>query len=311
MRLALRTAATAAALALALAGCGGSDGGERDLGAGDEPSAAPTFEAGSTMAKIQEAGTLKVGTKFDQPLYGEKQLSGDVEGFDVEIARIIASELGVEPEFQEAVSKNREPFIQNGTVDIVVATYTINDKRKMVVDFAGPYYVTGQSLLVKKDDEAIKGKDDLAGKTVCSVEGSTPAERIATEAPQAEIILFDTYGKCAEAVTNGQADAVTTDEAILLGLVSKTPDAFKVVGEQFSEEPYGIGLKKGDQPFRDFVNDTLEKAYEDGRWADALEKTVGTVQEELPEPPAVDRYTSAAGGTTTGSSAAPAPTASS
>ncbi len=291
-------------LALALAGCGGSDGGSTDAASG-EPKAAPTFEAGTTMARIQEAGTLKVGTKFDQPLYGEKQLSGDVEGFDVEIARIVADELGVEPEFQEAVSKNREPFIQNGTVDIVVATYTINDKRKMVVDFGGPYYVTGQSLMVKKDDEAIKSKDDLAGKTVCSVEGSTPAERIATEAPQAKIILFDTYGKCAEAVTNGQADAVTTDEAILLGLVSKTPDAFKVVGEQFSEEPYGIGLKKDDQPFRDFINDTLEKAYEDGRWADALEKTVGTVQDELPEPPAVDRYTSAAGG------AAPAPTASS
>ena len=303
MRLALRTAATAAALALALAGCGGSDGGSNDA-ASDEPSAAKTFEAGSTMARIQQAGTLKVGTKFDQPLYGEKQLSGDVEGFDVEIARLIADELGVKPEFQEAVSKNREPFIQNGTVDIVVATYTINDKRKMVVDFAGPYYVTGQSLMVKKDDETITSKDDLAGKTVCSVEGSTPAERIATEAPQAKIILFDTYGKCAEAVTNGQADAVTTDEAILLGLVSKTPDAFKVVGEQFSEEPYGIGLKKDDQAFRDFINDTLEASYEDGRWEDALKKTVGTVQEELPEPPAVDRYTSTGG-------AAPAPTASS
>ncbi len=220
MRLALRTAATAAALALALTGCGSDDG---DNLAADDPSAKPTFAAGSTMARIQESGTLKVGTKFDQPLYGEKQLSGDVEGFDVEIAKIIADELGVEPAFQEAVSKNREPFLQNGTVDVVVATYTINDKRKAIVDFAGPYYVTGQSLMVKKDNSDINGKDDLAGKTVCSVEGSTPADRIKTEAPQAKIILFDTYGKCAEAVTNGQADAVTTDEAILLGLVSKIP----------------------------------------------------------------------------------------
>ena len=311
MRFALRTAAAFAAVALAAAGCGSNDSGTGGDTASGDASAKPTFAAGTTMARIQEAGTLKVGTKFDQPLYGEKQLSGDVEGFDVEIALIVAEELGVEPEFQEAVSKNREPFIQNGTVDIVVATYTINDKRKEVVDFAGPYYVTGQSLMVAKDDTTITSKDDLAGKKVCSVEGSTPAERIKTEAPQAQVILFDTYGKCAEAVTNGQADAVTTDEAILLGLVSKTPDAFKVVGEQFSEEPYGIGLKKGDQAFRDFINDTLEAAYEDGRWEKALDKTVGTVQDELPEPPAVDRYTSTAGGTTGGASAAPAPTASS
>ncbi len=289
MRLALRSAATLAALALAATGCGGgSDDGE--LAQGSTPEAKPTFQAGTTMARIQQAGTIKIGTKFDQPLYGEKGLSGEVEGFDVEIGRIVAQELGVEPQFQEAVSKNREPFIQQGTVDVVIATYTINDERKKVVDFAGPYYETGQSLMVAEGNNDIKSKDDLAGKTVCSVEGSTPAERIKEVAPQAKVILFDAYGKCAEAVKNGQADAVTTDEAILLGLVSKNEGEFKVVGEQFSEEPYGIGLKKGDQAFRDFLNDTLEKAYEDGRWRDALEKTVGQVQEELPEPPAVDRY---------------------
>ena len=288
MRAPLRTAATLVALALAATGCGSDDGGE-DTAA---PEAKPSFAAGTTMARIQEAGVLKVGTKFDQPLYGEKQLSGDVEGFDVEIAKIIAEELGVEPEFTEAVSKNREPFIQNGTVDIVVATYTINDKRKQVVDFAGPYYLTGQSLMVAKDDETITSKDDLAGKTVCSVEGSTPAENIVKEAPQAKVILFDTYGKCAEAVKNGQADAVTTDEAILLGLVAKNPEDFKTVGRPFSDEPYGIGLKKDDQQFRDFINDLLEETYEDGRWMEALKSTVGTAQaeEDLPEPPPVDRY---------------------
>ena len=286
MRAPLRTAAALVALAMAATGCGGDDEGE-DTATTD---AKPSFAAGTTMERIQKAGTLKVGTKFDQPLYGEKQLSGEIEGFDVEIAKLIAEEIGVEAEFQEAVSKNREPFIQNGTVDIVVATYTINDKRKQVVDFAGPYYKTGQSLMVKKDDSAITSKDDLAGKRVCSVEGSTPAERIKTEVPTAKLTTFDTYGKCAEALKNGQTDAVTTDEAILLGLVSKSPDDFKVVGEQFSEEPYGIGLKKGDQAFRDFINDLLEEAYEDGRWEKALKDTVGTVQDELPEPPAVDRY---------------------
>ncbi len=290
MRLALRTAAALAALTLAATGCGGGTDSGEVAQEGNSPEAKPSFAAGTTMARIQQAGTIKIGTKFDQPLYGEKGLSGEVEGFDVEIGKIIADELGVEPEFIETVSKNREPFIQQGNVDIVAATYTINDERKKVVDFAGPYYKTGQSLMVAANNNDIKSKDDLAGKTVCSVEGSTPAERIKEVAPQAKVILFDAYGKCAEAVKNGQADAVTTDEAILLGLVSKNEGEFKVVGEQFSEEPYGIGLKKGDQAFRDFLNDTLQKAYEDGRWEQALEKTVGQVQEELPQPPPVDRY---------------------
>lgn len=283
-----RLAAMTIAAALALSACGGDA----------EETAAPapaqnSFPAGSTMAALQERGSLKVGVKFDQPLFGEKQLSGEVTGLDVEMAKIIAAELGIDAgkvEFQEAASKNREPFLQQGTVDLVIATYTINDARKAIVDFAGPYYVTGQSLMVRKDDEAIKTKEDLAGKTVCSVTGSTPLERIRTEAPQATVIEFDTYGKCATAVENRQADAVTTDEAILLGLVSKNEEAFKVVGEQFSEEPYGVGLKKGDDAFRTFLNDTIEGSYEDGTYQSALEATVGTVQDDLPEGPTVDRY---------------------
>jgi glutamate transport system substrate-binding protein len=282
----VRLGATLAAAALAATACGGSSGG---LSSGGKK---PTFAPDTTMAKIQSKGTMTVGTKFDQPLYGEKTLSGDIEGFDVEIARIIANELGVKVTFVEAVSKNREPFIQNGNVDLVVATYTINDKRKKIVDFAGPYYKTGQSLMVRKSEAAIKSKDDLAGKKVCSVEGSTPAERIKTVAPKAAVTLFDTYGKCATALENKQVDAVTTDEAILLGLVSKKPDAYKVVGDTFSEEPYGIGLKKGDQAFRDFLNTLVETIHKDGRWKTALEKTVGKVQDKLPDPPAVDRYTS-------------------
>ncbi len=278
-----KVAVALSVVALAATGCGGSSG---DGASGDKPE----FAAGTTMKAIQDRGVLKVGTKFDQPLYGEKQLNGDITGFDVEIATIIAKALGVKTEFTESVSKNREPFIQNGTVDIVVATYTINDKRKEVVDFAGPYYTTGQGLMVAKDDTAINSKDDLAGKRVCSVEGSTPAERIKTEAPQAKLTLFDSYGKCAEAIKNKQMDAVTTDESILLGLASKSPDDFKVVGKPFSVEPYGIGLKKGDDDFRTFINDTLQKAYDDGAWKSALEKTVGVVQSDLPSPPSLDRY---------------------
>jgi glutamate transport system substrate-binding protein len=247
------------------------------------------------MARLHDAGKITVGTKFDQPLFGLRNLQGKPEGFDVEIAKIITNALGIPASgvtFVETVSANREPFIEQGKVDMVVATYTINDKRKKVVDFAGPYYVAGQHLMVRAGETAITGKDTLAGKKVCSVTGSTPAENIRKVAPAAEVVLFDVYSKCAEALKNKQVDAVTTDNGILLGLMDRDPGTFKLVGEPFTKEPYGIGLKKGDQAFRDFINKTLEAAYSDGRWAKAYTSTLGKVQPAVPTPPPVDRYTS-------------------
>lgn len=280
----------ALAATLVLGACGDDDDEDEAEAA---PATATAFPAGSTMAELQAAGTLIVGTKFDQPLFGLRNLSGEPEGFDVEVTKIITDALGIPEdgvEFVETVSANREPFIEQGRVDMVVATYTINDKRKEVVDFAGPYYVAGQSIMVLADETEITGKDTLAGKNVCSVSGSTPAETIRQEAPEAELTLFDVYSKCAEALKNGQVDAVTTDNVILLGLMDADPDTFKLVGEPFTEEPYGIGLAKGDDEFRSFINDTLEAAYEDGRWEEAFTSTVGKVEPEVPEPPAVDRY---------------------
>jgi glutamate transport system substrate-binding protein len=277
------------ALALVVAACGG--GGNEG---GAEVKKGVTFPAGSTMAKLQQAGKVRVGTKFDQPLFGQKNLEGKVEGFDAEIAKIIVGELGIDPskiEWVEAVSANREPFIQQGKVDFVVATYTINDKRKKVVDFAGPYYVAGQDIMVKKGNPlGIKGPDDLAGKKACSVAGSTPAENIRTKYPQVKLTEFDVYSKCAEALKNGQVDAVTTDNVILLGLISKDQEAFELVGKPFTKEPYGIGVKKGDTQFRNFINDVLEKAFTDGRWKQAWDATAGKVAKEAPTPPQVDRY---------------------
>jgi glutamate transport system substrate-binding protein len=244
------------------------------------------------MAELSEAGSITVGTKFDQPLFG---LVGPDEvpvGFDVEIAKIIASELGIEEdgiEWRETISANREPFIQDGQVDIVVATYTINDERKQVVDFAGPYYQAGQMIMVLESNTDINGPDDLAGKTVCSAEGSTPAERIRTEYPEATLVPAGAYSECLEPLRNGQVDAVTTDNVILSGFIDQNEGEFKLVGEPFSEEPYGIGLEKGDDDFRDFINDVLEESFEDGRWEEAWEATAGTVL-ETPEPPTVDRY---------------------
>jgi glutamate transport system substrate-binding protein len=280
----------ALALTLTLAACGGDDNGG-DGGAANEGA---SFAEGTTMARLNQAGTVTVGTKFDQPLFGLKNLEGKPEGFDVEIAKLIAGELGIAADkisFVEAVSANREPFIQQDKVDFVVATYTINDKRKQVVDFAGPYYVAGQDIMVAKNNpEAIKGPDDLAGKKVCSVTGSTPAENIRTNYPDAQLTEFDVYSKCAEALKNGQVQAVTTDNVILLGLIDQDPEAFELVNKPFTEEPYGIGLKKGDTAFRSFINDTLDKLYQDGRWLAAWDATAGKVAPEKPTPPTIDRY---------------------
>jgi glutamate transport system substrate-binding protein len=281
----------ALALTLALAACGGGDD---EGGGGGAVNQGASFPEGSTMARLKDAGKVTVGTKFDQPLFGLKNLQGKPEGFDVEIAKLIAGEMGIAPDnitWVETVSANREPFIQQGKVDYVVATYTINDKRKQVVDFAGPYYVAGQDIMVAKGNpEQIKGPEDLAGKKVCSVTGSTPAENIRENYPEADLTEFDVYSKCAEALKNGQVQAVTTDNVILLGLISQDPEAFELVGNPFTKEPYGIGLKKGDTQFRNFINDTLEKIYQDGRWKAAWEATAGKVATETPTPPTVDRY---------------------
>ncbi|PWH06767.1 ABC transporter substrate-binding protein [Brachybacterium endophyticum] len=288
-RLFLTTTAGSAAV-LTLAACGGSSDSGDEV-ADVDPS---SFEKGSTMAKLADAGKITIGTKFDQPLFGQAGPDGDPVGFDVEIGKMVAAALGIKPdgiEWTETVTANREPFIENGQVDIVVATYTINDERKKVVDFAGPYYVAGQALMVKKGDDAIGGPDDLKDTNVCSVEGSTPAQNIEDNYPDAKLVTFDTYSKCVTALNNGQADSVTTDNVILAGFVKADEDKLQMVdkGKTFTKEPYGIGLKKDDDDFRAFINDTLQKAYDDGSWAKAWESTAGQVL-PTPEPPTIDKY---------------------
>lgn len=284
----IRAVAAAMVLGLGAAACGGDDAPEVEVEEDAE------FAAGSTMAELNEAGSITIGTKFDQPLFGLRGPSGEPEGFDVEIGKIIAAKLGIEPdaiEWVETVSANREQFIEDGNVDIVVATYTINDDRKERIDFAGPYFIAGQTIMVLEDNTEIEGPDDLAGMSVCSVEGSTPAENIRTNYPDAELVPTDAYSNCLEPLRNGQVDAMTTDNVILSGFVDQNEGEFKIVGDPFTEEPYGIGLAKGDDDFREFINTALEESYEDGSWEAAWEATAGAVL-ELPEPPAVDRYES-------------------
>jgi glutamate transport system substrate-binding protein len=293
-----RYAAAAAITGLFLAGCSSEAGNEASESAEDTAAVETdvNFDAGTTMARLNEAGKITVGTKFDQPGFGLlNPQTQEPEGFDVEIAKIIAAKLGIEADnitWTETVSANREPFIQNGQVDIVAATYTINDTRKQVVDFAGPYYEAGQDIMVAKGNpDKIEGPEDLAGKTVCSVEGSTPAQNIRDKYPEAQLTTYDVYSKCADDLKNGNVQAVTTDNVILTGLVAGSPDDFELVGNPFTKEPYGIGLKLGDTEFRNFINDVLEESFDDGSWADAWDRTAGEISgQEAPEPPKVDRY---------------------
>ncbi len=289
-----RWAAVAGALVLALTttACGGDDGGEEGGGSGNA-----NFAAGSTMARLNEAQKIRVGTKFDQPGFGLKGLSGKPEGFDVEIAKIVAKALDIPEdkiEYTETPSTVREQVIQQDKVDIVVATYTINDKRKQVIDFAGPYYIAGQSILVKNDNTDITGPDSFKDgtKKVCSVTNSTPATNIekylGDKAKQ--LVLFDIYQKCVDALKGGQVDAVTTDNVILTGFIATNEGQFKLAGEPFTEEPYGIGLKKGDNDFREFVNKTLEASFQDGSYLKAWKDTAGKYDPSDPKIPTVNRY---------------------
>jgi glutamate transport system substrate-binding protein len=162
------------------------------------------------------------------------------------------------------------------------------------VDFAGPYYVAGQQIMTRKDDSSITGPDSFKDgtKKVCTVTGSTPSKNIMTylKDQATQLVLFDVYSKCADALKNKQVDAVTTDNVILTGFVANAPNDFQLVGTKFTQEPYGIGLKKGDDKFRKFINDILEKIAGDGRYAKAWTDTAGKFDPNVPTAPAVNRY---------------------
>ena len=287
-----RLAVIGAVAALILGACGdaGEDGGD-DGAAANEYEVVENPELTGAAAELAEAGKVTIGVKYDQPGIGFKGATDDVPtGFDPEMGKIIAGQLGLEPdaiEWEEAISDNREPFLQEGTVDLVIASYSITDERRQVVGQAGPYYVTGQSLLVAADDDSIKGPDDLDGKKVCSVTGSTSIATVEEEYG-AEPAGFDTYSECVDQLKNGSVDAVTTDGAILLGYAAEDPDAVKVVGEPFSEERYGIGYNKDAEGMCEFLNGAMEAAFENGDWQKAFDATLGEGGSEAGDPPELD-----------------------
>jgi glutamate transport system substrate-binding protein len=231
-----------------------------------------------TSGEPGDGGKVVIGIKFDQPGLGLKE--GDTyTGFDVQVANYVAKELGyTEVEFKESPSAQRETLIQSDQVKMIFATYSITDDRKQKISFAGPYFIAGQDLLVKTENTDITGPDSLNGKKLCSVTGSTSAQKIKDNyASGVQLQEFDTYSKCVEALNAGQIDAVTTDNVILAGFAAQSQyqGKLKVVGKPFSEERYGVGIKKGDTELCGKINTALQKMVDDGAWEKALNDTVG------------------------------------
>jgi glutamate transport system substrate-binding protein len=263
MQLRKVTAASAAVLALALTAtaCGSSDDKGGDSAGGSKK--------------------ITIGIKIDQPGIGLKTPDGKYTGFDVDVATYIAKELGYDAKditFKETKSADRETAIERGDVKFIAASYSINDERLQKVDFAGPYLLAHQDILVRADDDSIKSPADLNGKKLCSVAGSTSAKNVHDKlAPKAQLQEYGAYSECLTGLENKAVDALTTDDSILAGYASQKnfQGKFKLAGFKMSNENYGVGLKKGDADLKKKINDALTKMVSDGSWDEAVKANFG------------------------------------
>ncbi|MFB7372494.1 glutamate ABC transporter substrate-binding protein [Streptomyces sp. NPDC056222] len=255
-------AAAALALSLSVAACGDDNG-------------------GSGSASDNEK--ITVGIKYDQPGVGLKTPDGTYTGFDVDVATYIAQQLGRDPgdiEWKEAKSADRETMLQRGDVDFIAASYSINDQREEKVDFAGPYLLAHQDVLIRADDNSITKPEDLNNKKLCSVTGSTSAQNVKDKiAPDAQLQEYGGYSECLTGLENGVIDALTTDDAILAGYASQPEfeGKFKLGGFKLSNENYGIGVQEGSE-LKEQINDALEKMVADGSWDAAVKKNFGPAE---------------------------------
>lgn len=245
----------------------------------------------SLVTRASAADHLTIGIRFDAPGLSEHTIDGRFVGFDVDVATFVASELGVAAKditWRETTSATRETDLTSGAVDLVVATYSITDKRKQLVSFAGPYFTTGQDLLVRRTSADIAGPEALNGRRLCSVTGSTPAQQVRDKFAQAvQLVEYPRYSDCVTALLAGQIDAVTTDAVILAGYVARDPELLKLVGKPFSKEDYGIGLRKGDSQGVAAVDDAIRKMISSGEWLRSLNANIGPSGYQLPPPPEV------------------------
>ncbi|ADI26544.1 glutamate ABC transporter substrate-binding protein [Geobacillus sp. G4] len=267
----IAVALTALLSAVALTGCSTTDKGEGGT-------SSETAKATNTLEKIKQRGKLIVGVKYDLNLFGLKNPeTGKVEGFDIDIAKGLAKKiLGDENkiELKEVTSKTRIPMLNNGEIDAIIATMTITEERKKEVDFSDVYFMAGQSLLVKKDSPINSVKDLKKGMTVLTAKGSTSAENIRKVAPQVNVLEFENYAEAFTALKAGQGDALTTDNALLWGMAKQDPN-YRVLDETFTEEPYGIAVRKGDKELLQVINEYLKEIKENGEYDKIYEKWIG------------------------------------
>ncbi|MFE9727590.1 glutamate ABC transporter substrate-binding protein [Streptomyces sp. NPDC005794] len=298
--------AAIAVLALTATACGGKEGSAGDKPSGVKPGSSeapklPTYTVATgvdldspVFKEAKKRGKLVIGAKADQPYLGfEDQSTKERSGFDIEIARMIAADLGFtekQIEWKTVDSGIRETAISKGQVDYFVGTYTINDERKKQVGFAGPYYKAGADLLVRKDETSITGKESVKDKKVCSIVGSTPLQEIKKPEYGAQVVELAKYSDCVQQLLTKQVDAVTTDDSILKGYAAANSGKLKVVGKPFTDEPYGIGLDKDDKVLRDAINKSLDTHIKDGTYKKIYDATLGLSGSEYTEPPAIESY---------------------
>jgi glutamate transport system substrate-binding protein len=262
--------------ALVLAACGDDDD---DDDGGEEAAQVEEFEAGTTMAELQDAGEITIGVKYDVPPFGlNNPQTGEVEGFDVDLGTYIAERLGVEPVFREATSDNRIPLLVDGTIDLILSTMTITEERDLEIDFSEPYYIANGDVLVPEGSD-IQSLDDLNGQRVCTALGSTYADTIKKEAPEADLRLVDLYSECFDQIQTGAIDAVSTDDVILTGMVAQD-DSLEILGLEYTTEPYGAGIPEGDTEFKQFVDESIAEYIDSGAWQEDYDEWVG---QHIPE----------------------------
>jgi len=301
--------AALASVTMALAACSGEasqdqeDQDELEDSVGDYSLEQAAEVPAGLIQTIKDEGSITVGVKFDQPLIGQKNTAtGQIEGFDAEIARLLTQYIFGEVDeegddanlkFVETTSQNRETYIQDGTVDVVIASYSMYPDRLSQFDFAGPYFETGQNVMVAADNTDINSVADLAGKDVCIAEGSGSITNLEAENPEAVITPLADYAACALALENGQTDAVSTDETILYGFTVDKPDVYRVLDSSniFTEEPYGVAMPLGETDSRLFVDDMIDEITANGDWQKAFDLTFGAAGMPAPaQLPVPNRY---------------------
>ncbi|MFY1679131.1 MULTISPECIES: glutamate ABC transporter substrate-binding protein [unclassified Streptomyces] len=273
MKLRRVTAASATVLALALAAtaCGSGDDSDGSSGGDDEK--------------------ITIGIKFDQPGLGQKTPQG-FAGFDVDVATYVAEKLGYSEDqisWKESKSADRETMLQRGDVDFIAATYSITPERAEKVDFAGPYLLAHQDVLISADDDSIEKPEDLKGKNLCSVVGSTSAQNVNDKLGlEANLQEYPTYSACLGGLENGAIDALTTDDSILAGYAAQDQFAgkFKLAGFDMTNENYGIGVKKGSD-LKEKIDEALEAMVADGSWDKAVEDNFGPADYDNEPAPAI------------------------